>query len=340
MRFTLKKLPRVYKLTLKKIEQTQTQPQSKSEQKEQKIKQQLHEPYECIESDEFVVVFSNKWLKLEENSKSFRVHRSGVIKGVPIKKMEIAHKCDMSEQCYHLFRRIGPIQHTDLWFSERMTLITASNSWRSIKGGIESDMYINKLMKLGIPELSPIVRKACDHGSYWEEHALKHYEQVTKNKVIPVDFGLVGHQIVPWLAGSPDGIVGKAKLQNGDIGPVLLEIKCPYFKPFVENREIPTIYYSQVQQLMEIFNLEEAHFFEFYPADDYNYARYNLQIVPRNRTYYKTVLYPACRLTFFRWQNAKSVSGGWHPYKRKTRGPRAIRPLRRSIDLGWPFFWS
>lgn len=87
------------------------------------------------------------------------------------------------------------------------------------------------------------------HGKKFEEIATRLYRKYFNTDVI--EFGLLAHSRLSWLAASPDGIT-----PNG----IMLEIKCPYSRKI---DGIPPIwYYSQMIQQLEVAGLDECHFLE------------------------------------------------------------------------------
>ena len=78
--------------------------------------------------------------------------------------------------------------------------------------------YANQIVleRLGV-EIPEPWSKAIEWGNEWEEHAVAAYEAKTGQMVIPT--GRIEHPEVPYVAGTPDGLIGDAGI---------LEIKCPY----------------------------------------------------------------------------------------------------------------
>lgn len=86
-------------------------------------------------------------------------------------------------------------------------------------------------------------------GQRYESIATNVYERMTETRVI--DFGLLSHDTLNWLAASPDGIS-----EDG----VMLEIKCPYRRKITGIP--PLYYYQQVQIQLEVADLEVCDFLE------------------------------------------------------------------------------
>lgn len=86
-------------------------------------------------------------------------------------------------------------------------------------------------------------------GQRFEQIAMEIYELKYNKKVL--EFGLLPHQTLPWLAASPDGITTDG---------IMLEIKCPFRRKITG---IPPLYYhQQVQIQLEVGNLDFCDFLE------------------------------------------------------------------------------
>ena len=87
-------------------------------------------------------------------------------------------------------------------------------------------------------------------GKKYEEVANILYCQLNNTTVI--EFGLVSHSRLKWLAASPDGITPDG---------VMLEIKCPKSRKIDESR-VPIHYWTQTHIQMESIDLDVCDFFE------------------------------------------------------------------------------
>lgn len=177
----------------------------------------------------------------------------------------------MNEKVSRLFKKPQPAQRTPEWFEERKFRITASSvsnllirDERTCKNYVELyDLsetfdYNNKTCNPYSNKQQFIVDKikqtfTGNPATYWgqryEPIATSIYERKTNKKVI--EFGLLTHDSLSWLAASPDGIT-----EDG----VMLEIKCPYRRKVTG---IPPIYYyQQVQIQLEVADLDECDFLE------------------------------------------------------------------------------
>ena len=90
---------------------------------------------------------------------------------------------------------------------------------------------------------------ACAWGVKYEQCATDVY-MLMKNTIV-IEFGLLSHDTIPWLAASPDGIT---------VDGTMLEIKCPYRRKITG---IPLfVYWNQCQLQLEVCDLEVCDFFE------------------------------------------------------------------------------
>jgi len=87
-------------------------------------------------------------------------------------------------------------------------------------------------------------------GKKYEEVANRVYCQLNNTTVI--EFGLLPHPRLKWLAASPDGITPDG---------IMLEIKCPKSRKINEN-EVPIHYWVQTQIQLEVTDLDFCDFFE------------------------------------------------------------------------------
>ena len=97
---------------------------------------------------------------------------------------------------------------------------------------------------------------ATKHGDYYEEIAIKHYEAITGEICIPC--GLKTHDDGEYwfLGASPDGLTESGKI---------VEVKCPYTRK-IQQKTRCLEHYSQIQTLLEVFDLEVCDFVQFKPA--------------------------------------------------------------------------
>lgn len=93
--------------------------------------------------------------------------------------------------------------------------------------------------------------EATQHGEKHEPYARAWYEATTKQKV--EETGMVAHPAFPFLAASPDGLVG---MDHG------VEFKCPFYarKPYSVFADKKKYYLDQCQLVMEVCGLKALDF--------------------------------------------------------------------------------
>lgn len=148
------------------------------------------------------------------------------------------------------------------WKQQRELRITSSRFGEICKATDRRDMQklTNSLISSASNSFSS---KATKHGILYEDVARQKYEAITGNKVRCS--GLVISEEKPYLAASPDGVVGD----------VLLEIKCPYTArdkpitsatvPYIHEQELKKThnYYYQVQGQLYCTGKNVCHFCVF-----------------------------------------------------------------------------
>lgn len=100
------------------------------------------------------------------------------------------------------------------WLQERTKRLHASNFSKICKATDRTnlEMYADSLTKI-----KQFTSAATSHGKLYEATALKEYTEATSNSIQQT--GIVVSSTMPYLACSPDGLVG-------DRG--IVEVKCPY----------------------------------------------------------------------------------------------------------------
>lgn len=176
-----------------------------------------------------------------------------------------------------LQKRPQPAQRSDMWYKLRTKAITASEAASCLtKSQKVCEPYVKEfgISNFKYKEDEPLnpyetkedyIIKKCN--SYFGEHVFidsvhtlwgKKYEEVANrlycqlNGVKVIEFGLVPHGRIKWLAASPDGIT-----EDG----VMLEIKCPKSRKINEGYP-PIYYYVQTQIQLEVCNLDVCDFLE------------------------------------------------------------------------------
>ena len=148
-------------------------------------------------------------------------------------------------------------QRTPAWFLAREGKLTASSlggclgliSWCSRKKTYER--MIGKEKFEG--------NDATQHGVDNEPNATAHYTAITGQRVVQTGLHVYKHS--PFLAGSPDGLVG-------DKG--MIEVKCPYYfrkgcRGIRCHKEIPLYYYVQINALLTITDRDWCDFVSWAP---------------------------------------------------------------------------
>ena len=166
-----------------------------------------------------------------------------------------------------LQKRPQPEQRTPEWYSARHKRITASEAASCLFNSKKTcEPYVQEfnIQNFKYKDTEPLnhyetredyIIKKCDTiytlwGKKYEEVANTLYCQLNNTKVI--EFGLVSHSRLKWLAASPDGITPDG---------VMLEIKCPKSRKIDESR-VPVHYWIQTQIQMESIDLDVCDFFE------------------------------------------------------------------------------
>ena len=159
-----------------------------------------------------------------------------------------------------------PEQRSEGWFAMRDRCATASDGGCIIGENHYEQPYKFLVKKVQKPPFES--NMFCHHGTKHENVATSIYEYRMNVKV--EEFGLVAHPKYTFLAASPDGIVGKYKLDGKSLTKYvgrMLEIKCPFRRKIKQSGEIkgeicPIYYWVQVQLQLECCNLEECDFWQ------------------------------------------------------------------------------
>jgi putative phage-type endonuclease len=156
-----------------------------------------------------------------------------------------------------------PGQRSKAWFDLRKGCISASDAGCVVGDNQHEPQYMMYLKKLLEPVFEP--NGACYHGTKLEEIATMVYSYRMNVKV--EEFGLVKHPDIKFIGASPDGIVGKYKLNGKNLTKhvgTMLEIKCPKSREINDNDPFDGIKYyeRQVQQQLEVCKLKYCHFWQ------------------------------------------------------------------------------
>lgn len=133
-------------------------------------------------------------------------------------------------------------QRTPAWFAARRGKLTCSN----LGAMLGQVSYVSRpeayRRAMGTAEFKGNL--ATDWGTNNEENAIAAYSAKTGNLVTAT--GLYPHPKLPWLAGSPDGLVAT----DG-----MIEVKCPYYKKrdgsSRVHKSVPGHYWMQINALLE-----------------------------------------------------------------------------------------
>lgn len=147
-------------------------------------------------------------------------------------------------------------QRTPEWYEIRRELVTASDAaailgippFASFKGDPRQETMTKKLKN------APLRSMAAVHGVKYEQEACDMAMRVLGETAL--EFGLLVHDEIPWLAASPDGVTTRG---------FAIEIKCPT-KRRIEPGHIPHHYYPQVQVQMEVCDLPATYFIQYKPG--------------------------------------------------------------------------
>jgi hypothetical protein len=176
-----------------------------------------------------------------------------------------------------LQKKPQPEQRTPEWYESRYKRITASEAASCLfKSKKSCQAYVEefKLINFKYKDTEPLnhyetredyIIKKC-RGFYGENlfkdtiYTLwgKKYEEVANilycqlNNTNVIEFGLVPHSRLKWLAASPDGITPDG---------IMIEIKCPKSRK-IDETQVPIHYWIQTQIQMEVVNLDFCDFFE------------------------------------------------------------------------------
>jgi len=169
-----------------------------------------------------------------------------------------------------------PEQRTKEWFEMREGKITASDGGVVLGMNKYEPQYKFILKKtIGAPFNS---NRFCYHGKKLEEPATMVYAYRMNVRVD--EFGLMGHQSIPFLGASPDGICNQYKYDKTHKSKFvgrMLEIKCPLSRnewrqdniPLTDLKNLsnknvicPAYYWIQVQLQLECCDLEECDFWQ------------------------------------------------------------------------------
>jgi putative phage-type endonuclease len=176
-----------------------------------------------------------------------------------------------------LQKKPQPEQRTPEWYAARHTRVTASEAASCLfKSQRTCEEYVNafsiKNFKYKDTESlnhyetkEDYIIKKC--AAFYGENVFKDsiytlwgkkYEEVANrlycqlNNTTVIEFGLLAHPRLKWLAASPDGITPDG---------IMLEIKCPKSRK-IDETQVPIHYWVQTQIQLEVTDLDFCDFFE------------------------------------------------------------------------------
>lgn len=179
----------------------------------------------------------------------------------------------MNSKVTELLKMEQHAQLSDGWFKARQTCITASSASSLLVRDYKT--CNNYVKSFGLEDSFDYSGKCCNpystkkqyfldkcrgstfkgniatyHGQKYESVVTDLYKNNTGKDVL--EFGLIRHPTLSWLAASPDGITPDG---------IMIEIKCPYRRKITGIT--PLYYFIQVQLQLEVCNLEYCDFLEY-----------------------------------------------------------------------------
>ena len=170
-------------------------------------------------------------------------------------------------------------QRTGLWYTTRRRMITCSDM--AAVAGINPYSTRNQVFKKKTGQSRPFKGNAATaRGTRMEPEGIAAYERVSGKTMWPEDIGLLQHPEYKCIGGSADGVT---------MDGILFELKCPLTRRIIPGH-IPEYYMPQVQVLMEICDLEVAHFVQYRPGNVYSDEIVDITVIPRDRMYFARIL--------------------------------------------------
>lgn len=126
---------------------------------------------------------------------------------------------------------------------------------------------------------------AMQHGLRYESQALLMYQIESGNSFMTHSNKTLSHPEYVWLTGKVDGIAKKKDSEE----MVIVEVKCPYSKKFPDPNENDwnpiDFYWIQVQVYMEILDINETHFCEYYK--DIERSMFRWKVIYRDNSWFE-----------------------------------------------------
>lgn len=120
--------------------------------------------------------------------------------------------------------------------------------------------------------------KFTDHGIKYERIALNMFEKETNN-IVDDKQSNIKHSQYSWITGRVDGVlknekyIDENKHKKRKINYKIVEVKCPYKLDrdkniYLTEDTMPKHYWAQCQVYMEMMNIDETIYIEFYIKPD------------------------------------------------------------------------
>ncbi|GAQ91011.1 hypothetical protein KFL_007120150 [Klebsormidium nitens] len=174
-----------------------------------------------------------------------------------------------------------PAQRSEEWYAARHQRLTASDAATAL--GLNpyetKDQLILKKCGYGPKFMG---NEATRHGQKWETFASDLFCE--RHGFKAYDAGLLLHPTIPFLGGSPDGLLST---EDGS-RCALLEIKCPLRREIKD--EVPSYYYPQIQLCLEICDVDSCWFVQFKPESLIDDEVFSCIEVPRDREWFAKAL--------------------------------------------------
>lgn len=130
--------------------------------------------------------------------------------------------------------------------------------------------------KLGLAEAIRATT-AMKHGVDFEDEALRAYTEATGNQLVEEHIGFVSGLVSPDVAPTYVGATPDAVLKHA---PVLVEVKCPYYRLLGEKAmHVPDLYIPQVMTQMAVTGIHECHFVQYVPNCNATTRKIHISVV-------------------------------------------------------------
>jgi putative phage-type endonuclease len=211
-------------------------------------------------------------------------------------------------------------QRTPAWHEARRGKLTASNLGAAL-GLCPWTTRVQAYQRaMGLDSF--VGNDATNWGTNNEPNGILAYSAHTGNVVD--DTGLHVHPHLPWLAGSPDGLIGTTGL---------LEVKCPFWRKKDGSRmhkQVPPHYYMQVNLCLEASQREWCDFITWSPEG------YKIYRITRDNDLHETLMPHYLRFFAAMQRKAKAPS----PLSREDKA-EIEQDVKQSMDTHINYsFWD